>query len=138
ASRLRRRLACRWVGGACDRMVSVSGTVGGFLSGRVGVPAAKLLTIYNGVDTRKYREEGAADELRRQLEVAPGAPLVGAVGSLYPVKGHTYLVQAMARVAEQFPAAVCLLIGKGQLRAALEQEVEALGLGGRVRFLLQG
>ncbi len=135
ASRLRRRLACRWVGRSCDRMVSVSGTIGRFLAESAGVPPEKLQTIYNGIDTLKYVQGDAGEDLRRELGVAPGAPVVGAVGSLYPVKGHTYLVQAMAQIAKQLPSVMCLLIGHGHLRATLEREVKVLGLERHVKFL---
>lgn len=66
----------------------------------------------------------------REIRERYGPRLVAAVGRLIYYKGFEYLVRAMARVDARL-----LIIGDGPLRASLEQDVRAAGLGGRVSFL---
>jgi glycosyltransferase involved in cell wall biosynthesis len=60
---------------------------------------------------------------------------IACVASLEPYKGHVHLVDALAQLAHDGVAFECNLVGGGELRAALEARVQALGLGGSVRFL---
>jgi len=61
----------------------------------------------------------------------PGAPLVVAVGRLAPQKDHATLLAAL----EQLPDVELLVLGEGELRPALEADVAARGLAGRVTLL---
>ena len=60
-------------------------------------------------------------------------PVVLAAGRLTPGKNMRELVQAFARVAERRPCALVIL-GEGPERTALEADVRALGLEGRVHL----
>ena len=51
------------------------------------------------------------------------------------MKDHRLLIESFALVAAVLPEADLLLVGDGPLRAEIEQQVGALGLGSRVRFL---
>ena len=53
---------------------------------------------------------------------------------LVPKKGLMTTLRAFATVARAHPAARLTIAGDGPLRADLEREVQALGLGGRVAF----
>lgn len=59
--------------------------------------------------------------------------VVAAVGRLFPVKGQSYLVEAMAQL-QDLPRVRLLVVGDGPDRADLEGRVASLGLGGQVRF----
>jgi glycosyltransferase involved in cell wall biosynthesis len=61
--------------------------------------------------------------------------VVTAVARLTPQKGHTHLLEAMARLSREAPQARLMLAGEGPLRAALEAQCERLGLNGQARFL---
>ena len=56
------------------------------------------------------------------------------VGRLVEKKGFTYAVQALAMLAADGVDFECRIIGEGPLRGALEDEVAAAGLAGRIRF----
>src|SRR5262249_59238840 len=107
---------CRLAARCCRQVVAVSRFMQRFLTDDVGVKAGRMTTIYNGIDVERYAQPAPAAILRTELGLAADAPIVGTVGSLYPVKGQTYLLQAMARVVADVPAAVCLIAGRGQLR----------------------
>lgn len=80
------------------------------------------------------RAEHRAGELRAELGVG-AAPLVTIVARLVPIKAHEVFLAAAAHVRAELPAARFLIVGDGELRAALERQVETLGLREVVRFL---
>lgn len=133
--RLHRRLAYRLVARHASRMVAVSRDIERDLVERVGVAPRGLVTIYNGIDLAAVRRPGAGVALRRELGLAPAAAVVGAIGNLFPVKGHVYLVQAAARLASHRPDLALLLCGRPVLEAELRAEAARLGIAERVRFL---
>jgi glycosyltransferase involved in cell wall biosynthesis len=57
-----------------------------------------------------------------------------AVGRLTEQKRFDRLIEAFARVAADFPDWTLTIWGEGELRDALEAQVEALGLGDRIRL----
>jgi glycosyltransferase involved in cell wall biosynthesis len=80
------------------------------------------------------RAETTRGELRAELQLGD-APLVGIVARLVPIKAHEVFLAAAVRVRAARPATRFLIVGDGELRAAMEQRVAALGLGDAVRFL---
>lgn len=63
-----------------------------------------------------------------------GDPALLTVGSLVPVKGHSVLVEAFARVASRRTGAVLHVVGEGPERGAIEALARARGLGDRARL----
>lgn len=57
-----------------------------------------------------------------------------AVGRLHPVKGFDVLLQAFASIAELFPGWDLVILGEGEQRAALEEQIELAGLASRVNL----
>jgi glycosyltransferase involved in cell wall biosynthesis len=66
--------------------------------------------------------------------IAPDAPLIGIVGRLALVKNHALFLQAAARLHARRPDARFVIIGDGELRAEIEAQMVALGLGAVVQF----
>jgi glycosyltransferase involved in cell wall biosynthesis len=93
-----------------------------------GLPEAKLTVIPDFVDCRHF--DPAA---------VPAVPPAGeqallSSGRLAPEKGHSVLLQAMAKVVKHTPTARLRICGEGKERAALEAQVSALGLTRAVEF----
>jgi glycosyltransferase involved in cell wall biosynthesis len=57
------------------------------------------------------------------------------VGSLFEKKGHEYLVDACAQLAEKGYAFRCSIVGSGPLRSVLQARIESHGLQDRVLLL---
>jgi colanic acid/amylovoran biosynthesis glycosyltransferase len=57
------------------------------------------------------------------------------VGRLHPVKDYAFLIQACAALRDQGLDFLCWIIGEGPERPALERQIAALGLQGRVYLL---
>ena len=88
-----------------------------------GFPEQKTLVHYIGIDTEFFRPDPAV----------PREPVVLFIGRLIPTKGVEHLLAAMGRIAGKIPGVEVVVIGKGGLRPALEQQAAELGV--RVRFL---
>lgn len=92
-----------------------------------GRHADKIIVLHCGVDT---------DELRPAARDRPReAPFtVACVGTLHEVKGQTHLVEACRLLAADGIEVVCRLVGDGPDRRALERQLEAAGLRGRIEL----
>jgi glycosyltransferase involved in cell wall biosynthesis len=97
--------------------------------------AAKLRVIPNGIDPAQVRPVAGGAALRKRLGVPRDAEVAVFLGALNPIKGLDVLLDAWASVVEALPAAHLLVLGEGPYRAAYEQQAQALGIAGRVRFL---
>ena len=86
----------------------------------------KIFVVHCGVDTRLFQP--------RQKELGSGPFTIVCVGSLEEKKGQTYLVEACRLLKQRGLDFVCHLIGEGQTRAALEQQIQQAGLSGLVRL----
>jgi glycosyltransferase involved in cell wall biosynthesis len=66
-------------------------------------------------------------ELRRELGIASGVPLVGIVARLVPIKAHSLFLEAAWNVGRARPDAQFLIVGDGELRTDLEAQARQLG-----------
>ena len=131
AQRFRRRLALRTAIAFSRQLVAVSDPLAAGLSRDLWVRRARIITIANGVRFTP----AARSTLRAELALSDADRLAVAVGNLYPVKGHTHLLEALAQLRSTHPQLHVALAGRGKLAAALEARARDLGLGGRVHFL---
>lgn len=91
-------------------------------------PRISSTLIYNAVQVPSEPFQG------KKIGVLPFEHddfVVGIVGRLVPVKGHKYMIEALARMEDRVKLAI---VGEGTLRAALEEQVNQLGLSERVHF----
>ena len=106
-----------------------------------GMSQDSVTVIPNKEDLGLFRNVVPADVLEDMAEELEIRHLVGnsvmflSVGRLIPVKNLQHCIEAFARSYEKHPDIAYLIVGTGRLRADLERQVEALGLGDRVRFL---
>ena len=98
--------------------------------------ASKFVTICSGIEvpsTLPSNDEIVA--IRREWHLPAGACVFGTVARLEPVKGITYLVDAMARAACQQSDIRLVIIGDGDERLMLEEKCNRLGVRDLVVFL---
>jgi glycosyltransferase involved in cell wall biosynthesis len=134
-ARFRRRQAYRLIARLAGPMVVVSEEMRGQVAARFGIDAARLRVIPNGVEAHEQlpgREEIRAR--REKLGLPAEAFLIGVIGSLYPVKGQMTLIEAMPQLVAADDRAHLAVVGRGDMRAALEKRTAGLGLGAHVTF----
>ena len=96
----------------------------------------RYVTIPNGIETEGGRDSADPDRaLRGSLGLDPARGLILNLGNLRPPKGQEFLLRAFARVAAELAEVDLAILGEGPLRGALEAQIAALGLGGRVHLL---
>jgi len=135
ADRARRRVAYRSVARFAGRFVTVSEANKLFLAERTGISLRRIQVIPNGVPLDDGVPTAALSGLRESLGLGYHHQVVGTVGSLYPVKGHRYLIEGARSVLDRCPHAVFLIVGQGGLREELEAQAAQLGIAAQVRFL---
>ena len=92
----------------------------------------RTLLAYHGLDLGRFPDPPAARPPRDGSD--PAAPLrLLCVGRLVAKKGHDDLIEAVAALPPDLHWHLDL-IGSGEMRRALEAQVAARGLSGRVRF----
>lgn len=117
-----------------DHVVTVSAHVARYLAS-VGVPAERITAVPTGIDLALYDRARVAGNLREELLIAPGTPLIGTVAILRRKKGHAELLEAIPAVLARFPAAHFVFAGDGPQRENLERRIAELSLGGSVHLL---
>lgn len=130
----RRRLAYRVVSRAAT-MVTVSDDIKRFVVEQAGVSAARIHVIHNGIGCADPVDVAVQERLRTELGIVHGTRVVAVVGSLYPVKGHRYLLDAVPAVLAACPSTVFLIAGRGEQEATLREQARRLGIETAVQFL---
>ncbi|MFJ2365684.1 glycosyltransferase [Pseudomonas sp. NPDC087697] len=101
-----------------------------------GFTDSNTYAITNAIDIEQA--EGLQHSRQRSRELLgldSSVRLIGALGRLVPVKGHTYLLQAFAALKDKYPQTQLAIIGAGREEARLTSEIERLGLCGRAHLL---
>ncbi len=131
SSRWYRRLAMRAAVRASGGVVAVSSDVGRVLRRDLRLSASAVRVIPNGV----VPASRAAGSVRQDLGLTPDDRLILSVGNLYPVKGHQYLLDAIAIVARAHPTVHVAIAGRGGEEPALRARAAALGIAHHVHLL---
>ena len=124
-----------WASRYTDHVAAVSEPLRHHLIASSKVAPAKIRVLPNGIDTVRFAPGTAAGSLRRRLGISSTAPLVGCIARLDPVKNHSGLITAFARVSTLCPDAHLAIIGDGPLRGELENQAQVTGLGDIIHFI---
>jgi len=155
AAGVRRGPLSRWLyTRGANVVVTTGGTTRRALIEHNRFPAEQIVSIPTGIDT-DYFVPGDRLAARRRLGLPEDKTLVGIVATLRSWKGHRYLVEAFARLADeetkkgpglfcrngpkgashkinQVPFSLLVIVGGGPQRENLDAQISALGLSGRV------
>jgi glycosyltransferase involved in cell wall biosynthesis len=131
----RRRAAYRYASRrSC--MVAVSSDIKHYLVDCIGARPDDVGVIHNGVDVEGFAPNAEVRmRVRQELKIPHDCTLLGAVGNLYQVKGHSHLIKALARVIPVWPNFRLFIAGRGEEMGALQEEARRLGLAEHVMLL---
>jgi len=130
--RLRSNIGTRLKYARVTVLVAVSNAVASVLR-ESGIAADRIVVVPDGVDVHRTVTRASVETLE-SLGVPVGAPLVVQVAQLVGHKDPVNFVRAIARARERVPAVQGLFVGEGSLRAEVEREIAALGLGNCVHL----
>jgi glycosyltransferase involved in cell wall biosynthesis len=103
------------------------------------VPSAKLKAIPAGVDLHRFAPDPAARERYRSAHsLGAQVPLIGIVGDLIPLKGHTTFIEAAALIYKNQPEAHYWIVGRARPTEeshAYQARLQQLATGLPIEFL---
>jgi glycosyltransferase involved in cell wall biosynthesis len=97
-----------------------------------GIDPSDVMVLPNGIPAPPPATGG---DVRAELGIAPGAPVIGTVSVLRPQKALDVLLRATQALLPEFPALMVLIAGEGDRRFALEDLAKELGIEDSVIFL---
>jgi glycosyltransferase involved in cell wall biosynthesis len=119
------------IGRTADAFVAVSEADAELMRTYERVPARKVHVIPSAWEAREGDESA---DLRAELGIPAGAPVVGTLAVLRRVKRLELLVEAFATVLQEIPDAWLLIVGDGHDRPQVEAAIERFGVGHRTRM----
>lgn len=115
-------------------VVTISSYNKAFIAEKCGTAAAlKVHVIYCGVDTRIFTPRTARLQ-QSGNQISPKALNILCIGTLYEVKGHTYLIEACRMLRDQGIDFTCNLVGDGPMLQSLMEQVSTSALEEKVCF----
>jgi len=126
----------RAVGRLVDAYIAVSTGCAEYLVSKKGLPASKIHVIPNGCALDRFSKSfGKAAEMKQVLGLHKGQPVLMVIGRLEPQKGHTVLLEAMAKIRTEFADVHLVCVGEGRLEDSLREQTNRLGLNDQVHFV---
>ncbi len=96
--------------------------------------AKRGITILNGVDVNRFSfSTESRDAIRKKLHIE-NKFVIGHVGHLVPVKNQSFLISLMPELLKKNPNTILLLLGDGDDKGLLQNEVQRLSLQHNVIF----
>ncbi len=99
-----------------------------------GIRAERVTVLPLPVSPQDVAVQKDAEQVRRELNIPPNAPLVGSFAGLLEKKGWREWLEAVPDVLREHPHTHFLAVGEGPMRAELEARALELGIEGRVHF----
>jgi L-malate glycosyltransferase len=124
--RVARHSFSRWKYSQVDCFLAISHAVRNRLVAD-GIPSFKVDVVHEGVDVERIADLPAGN-VHAALFLPSHAPIVGNVGALVAQKAQHTLIAAAALVVRQVPDARFVILGEGELRPRLEEQIRHLHL----------
>ena len=91
--------------------------------------------IKNGIEIEKYKYDSEKrKEIRQELNIDNDTTVIGHVGRVCKQKNHTFILKIFKEYLKLNPNSKLLLIGDGDLRENIENEIEVSDLSNKVLF----
>jgi phosphatidylinositol alpha-1,6-mannosyltransferase len=100
---------------------------------RIGVPAARIITLTPGVDQVRFVPGPPTQALVERFSLA-GKRVLLTVARLVPRKGHRVVLQVVARLVREFKDLTYLIVGTGPDESDLRNLARKLGIADFVVF----
>lgn len=106
-----------------------------FTFGKADVEAGKVNFIHNGVDLNVYKyDEENRRKVRREFGIADEQLVIGHIGRFNQQKNHKFLIEVFSEVLKQKPNALLMLVGGGEKKNEIKEQIKSLGIEESVIF----
>jgi glycosyltransferase involved in cell wall biosynthesis len=99
-----------------------------------GIDESRIEVIRSAVDVAEFAAPPDRDAFRQEFALGGNEVVVAAAGQLIARKGHQFLIDAVANLAESGRSFKVLIFGEGELAESLRKEVVSRGLDDIIRF----
>ena len=115
-----------------DYFMGCSKEAGEWLFGRRVVNSKKYFMLQNAIDVEKYRfDPKTRAEYRAELGLRDELTFIH-VGRFHPAKNHFFLINLFAEIHRKNNNTKLILVGDGELRSEIEQQIKELDLNAAV------
>ena len=128
------RLMRHWIDASATDGLAASAQAAADLFGADWRTDARYRTLFCGIDLDPFGACVCRAAVRAEFAIPAGAFVVGHVGRFTGQKNHAFLLDIAAETARRDPSVYFLLVGEGELRPAMQERADALGIGERVIF----
>ncbi|MBT3137299.1 glycosyltransferase [Alteromonas sp. ALT199] len=97
------------------------------------IPSRSIDIVYNGIKPLAVKQK-EVEALRSQLRLNETDIILGTIARFDPIKNQLLMINAFADAAKDRDDLYLLLVGDGEMRQALQQEVDRLEILDRVIF----
>ncbi|REJ77048.1 MAG: glycosyltransferase [Acidobacteria bacterium] len=127
------RALSRTTWGLQDQVVAVSEEVAASIRQHLG-DRVPVQVVLNGIDVERFAAATASAELRAELGLEEGAPVIGAACVFRRQKRLDLWLEAAAHIHRRRPQTRFLLVGDGPLLSEVEATARQLGLESALRL----
>jgi glycosyltransferase involved in cell wall biosynthesis len=106
------------------------------LAAGIGRPE-QYITAYSAIEEDNFLKPMPDEnkrEFRRKYGIADDAVVLVTIARLFMLKGHDYIIESAKDLSKQFSKAVWLFVGNGNLAEYYKNQIQQLGLSGRIKF----
>jgi len=125
------KLINRWV----NKIVVVAESIKKLVIDEENVSEEKIQVIHNGIHAFSGSNELSIEQIRQEIGVAKKDMVIMHVANLTPVKGHKYLINALSHIVKKFQNVKLVLVGEGELRKDIEDQIKKNGLEDHILLL---
>ncbi len=111
------------------KVIAISDAVKQHLMDDFNVPENNIVLIPNGIDVDSFRV------CSKRTDINYPDRKVGIIARISYVKGHEYLIKAMAQVLKKYPDAQLFIFGQGKIKYDLIRLAEKLKINDNIFFL---
>ena len=94
----------------------------------------EVIIIKNAIDTDVYRKNDVKRKKKRIAMKVDEKFVIGHIGRFSSVKNHSFIIEVFRVIHAKNPDVFLLIVGEGELRTAIEEKVDLLGLKDSVIF----
>lgn len=118
-----------------DVKIAPSRLAAEFTFGKAEVEAGKVKFIHNGVDLNVYKfDKDNREKIRKEFGIAEEQLVIGHIGRFNQQKNHKFLIEVFSEVLKQKPNALLMLVGDGEKKSEIKEQIKSLGIEESVIF----
>ena len=126
---------CRKAVKQVDFFTTVSADLRDYFVKELSIPESAIQIVLNGVDVDRFNPKNKNSLFMSILPIDFAGTILINVGRLVDAKDHQTLLKAMKRIVQNGHNVFLVLVGDGELRPVIEQQISQLGLNNCVKML---